>query len=80
MFNADLPQERIGDMRPHDARYIGFQVRLPDSDKKDLEYAIVFRARNGSWTEFSSVRRAGSRIKIATKIYSGQKLIKNVPF
>ncbi|HUA83934.1 MAG TPA: hypothetical protein VMB85_08735 [Bryobacteraceae bacterium] len=73
VFDMSIPQHNFGDLRPYDlVDFPNFRVQLPESDKKDREYALVFRARNGGWNEYLHIRRNGTSIRNAEELYSLQ--------
>jgi hypothetical protein len=76
----------LGDVLPYDLKFIPFRARLPVDETHDLHYFIMFRARNGAWTESLTIRRHGTEIRNAVTVYTNQypgrpsHLVKSIPF
>jgi len=79
-------RENLGDIRPFDLKPTTFRVRLPATNKSDLDYLIMFRARNGGFEEGLHIRRKGNEgresFEVSSLQYPGKpsRLLRKVPF
>jgi len=62
VINMNAPQQSLGDLRPYDNRPINFTVRLPNANNEEVVYIVIFRARNGGWTEILHIYRYGTQL------------------